>query len=70
MTIPVVAHYVLGLQIEMDNGLGVHVVDALADLAHEQNAIVFGELKVVGHDPFEEFAASDAVRVGNEYKLL
>lgn len=53
MTIPVVAHYVLGLQIEMDNGLGVHVVDALADLAHEQNAIVFGELKVVGHDSFE-----------------
>lgn len=54
------AHNVLRLQVQMDHRPGVHVVDAFADLTHEQDAIVFGERKVVGHDALKQFAASNA----------
>lgn len=53
MAISIMAHNVLRLEVEMDNGFGVHIVDAFADLPQKQNAIVFGKLKVVSNDPFE-----------------
>lgn len=56
----VLAHDILGLQVEMHHIFAVHVVDALADLPHKQHTVVLGEGKIVGDDTFEEFAAGDA----------
>lgn len=57
---PRVAHDVLGLEVEMDDVLTVHVGDALTYLAHKQDAVFFGESEVVGDDSLEEFASRDA----------
>lgn len=43
----------------MDNRLSVHVVDSFAYLSNEQNAIVFGQCKIIGNDAFEELSAGN-----------
>lgn len=48
-------------QIEMHNGLAVHIIDSLAYLPDELNAIAFSQCKVVGYDSLEQLAARDAV---------
>lgn len=63
MAIPILAHDILGLKVEMDHRFGVHIVDALADLPHKQHAVVFGQRKVISDDPLEEFTTSYAMCV-------
>lgn len=51
----------------MHDGLTVHVVDAVANLPDEENAISLGQSKVVGDDSLKKLAARDA-EIG--YQLL
>lgn len=57
MTRSCVTHYIFGFQIQVDDGLPVHVVYAFAYLSNEQNAIVFGQCEIIGDHTFEQFAA-------------
>jgi hypothetical protein len=45
----------------MNDRLAVHIVDTLANLSNEENAIAFSQCKVIGNDPLEKFSARDAV---------
>lgn len=45
----------------MHNGLAVHIIDSLAYLSYEENAIAFSQCEVVGNDSLEKFSACYAV---------
>lgn len=54
----------------MHNGLAVHIIDSLAYLPYELNAIAFSQCEVVGNNSLEKLSARNAVRVKsdiNEY---
>ena len=54
------AENVLGLQVEMEDVLGVHERDRLADLAHEVDALALRQHVVGVDDALEKFSASKA----------
>ena len=55
------AHNVLRLQVQMHDLAAVHVLHALADLAHEDHAVLLGERKVVRDHALEQLAAGDVL---------
>ena len=48
------------LEIEMYDVVVVHVLHALADLPHEQDAVALRQAEVVGDHALEQLAAGDA----------
>ena len=45
------------LQIQVHHFVLMHILDALADLSHEQYAVSFGQGEIVGNHPLEKLAA-------------
>lgn len=52
------AHDIFRLEIEMDHGFGVQILDSLAYLTHKENAIALGQCKVIGNDSLKQLATA------------
>lgn len=49
------------LQIQMNDGLAVHIINTLADLADKENAVALSQRKIVSYNTFEKLSTCDAV---------
>lgn len=54
------AHDILRFQIQMHDILTVHVRDTLANLTHEEDAVLLREGEIVRYDAFEKLTSGDA----------
>ena len=48
----------------------MHELDAIADLSHEDDAISFRQLKILGNNAFKEFATANAANKAKQDKAL
>ena len=62
--------HVLGLQIEMKDVFGVHVLDRLTDLTHEVDALALRQEVISVDDALEQLPARDAAIHTGGYRML
>ena len=52
----VYAHDILWLQVEMQDSVAVHMLNAFADLTHEDNGIFLGQVEVLTDNTLKQLA--------------
>lgn len=61
------AHDIFGFQVQMDYVLSVHVCHSFAYLAHEEDAVLFGQGEVVCYHSLEQLSTRNAAGYPKNY---